>query len=65
MSRMAYRIEVNDKPVYRAFPTMEEAAAYSQVVYRGKRFRITQTDEYPNSRFLNNTVLTLRKRQLN
>lgn len=65
MYRTGYQIEVNDRPVFRVFPTMAEAAAYSEVVYRGKTFRITAIEDYPNSRFLNNTVLTLRKRHIN
>jgi hypothetical protein len=65
MFRIAYRIEVNDKPVYRAFSTMQEAAAYSEVVYRGKQFRIREVEDYPNSRFVNNTVLTIRTRHIN
>lgn len=64
MFRRAYKVVANAKFIYRSFPTQEEASAYINIVLPRQRTEVKETEEYPNSRFLNNRALDLRQRHI-
>lgn len=64
MFKRAYVIQTSSGSVYRSFPNINEAKAYRDVVFRETTTQIEQQDVYPNSRFINNRVLTVRQRHV-
>lgn len=64
MYKQAYVIKVNGKDQYRMFPTVDEARQYATITFRDNPVEIQQTNDYPNSRFINNRALTVRARHI-